>query len=392
MSPRRIVCSGAMMAAALVFTGWYGSLAFPLTAASDPSMSAAIPPPARIEAPRAAAAMRPRRVAPPRPSAAQTADQQAQTQPRDPRSDVARPASSREQELQTALQTDTTNVTSWLALARLQEERGATAEAERTLQAAVEATQNLQVIESLAGFYNRQGQFEKTMEILENLAARDASNPQRHQLVAVYYWEKAQKDQRLSPADKAQYLQSGIAATDRAMALDPDYVEALTYKNIMLRMQGNMETDAVRRQALFAEADTLRNRAIELHKSRPPAPPLPGTPGAPPPPPPPPMAPFVDGVRAIRVGGDVKVPTKLADVKPVYPPEALGARVSGLVILEALIDPEGNVRQTHVLRSIPMLDQAAQDAVQQWKFTPTLLNGVAVPVVMTVTVNFVAPQ
>jgi protein TonB len=153
-------------------------------------------------------------------------------------------------------------------------------------------------------------------------------------------------------------------------------------------MQGNMETDLVRRQALFAEADTLRNRAMQLAKSRPPAPRQPGEPGAPPPPPPPPLAPFVDGVRAIRIGGEIKTPTKVRDVKPIYPQEALDANVSGMVIVEALIDPEGNVRQAQVLRSIPLLNQAALDAVQQWKFVPTLLNGEAVPVIMTVTVNF----
>lgn len=372
MSPRRIVCSGAMMAGALVFTGWYGSLAFPLTAAAAPSMIASIPPPGRIEA--------------------AAARQQAQAQPRDPRTDVARPASSREAELQAALRADAQNITNWLALARLQEERGAIADAEKTLQAGVEATQNLEVLQSLAGFYNRQGDFDKTMRMLENIASRDAANPQRHQLVAVYYWEKAQRDQRLSPADKAHHLQSGIAAADRAIALDPDYVEALTYKNIMLRMQGNMETDAVRQQALFAEADTLRTRAMQIARSRPAAPRQAGEPGAPPPPPPPPMAPFVDGVRALRIGGEIKTPRKLRDVKPVYPPIALDAKVAGMVIIEALIDPQGHVRDAQVLRSIPLLNEAALDAVKQWQFEPTLMNGVAMPVVMTVTVNFTLSQ
>jgi periplasmic protein TonB len=59
-----------------------------------------------------------------------------------------------------------------------------------------------------------------------------------------------------------------------------------------------------------------------------------------------------------------------------------------VVILEATIDPAGNVRHARVLRGQPLLDQAAIDAVQQWQYVPTLLNGVAVPVIMTVTVNF----
>jgi protein TonB len=72
----------------------------------------------------------------------------------------------------------------------------------------------------------------------------------------------------------------------------------------------------------------------------------------------------------------------------VYPAEAQASRVQGVVILEAIIDEQGNIANARVLRSIPMLDEAALGAVSQWKFTPTLLNGAPVPVIMTVTVNF----
>ena len=71
-----------------------------------------------------------------------------------------------------------------------------------------------------------------------------------------------------------------------------------------------------------------------------------------------------------------------------YPAIAQSARVQGIVIIEATIAPNGKVTDTKVLRSIPLLDQAALDAVKQWEFTPTLLNGVPVPVIMTVTVQF----
>ena len=71
-----------------------------------------------------------------------------------------------------------------------------------------------------------------------------------------------------------------------------------------------------------------------------------------------------------------------------YPAIAQSARVQGVVIIEATIGPDGAVQDAKVLRSIPLLDAAALDAVKQWEFTPTLLNGVPVPVIMTVTVNF----
>jgi protein TonB len=90
----------------------------------------------------------------------------------------------------------------------------------------------------------------------------------------------------------------------------------------------------------------------------------------------------------VRVGGNIKAPQKMKHVAPVYPPIAQSARVSGVVIIEATIGPNGKVQDAKVLRSIPLLDQAALDAVKQWEFTPTLLNGVPVPVIMTVTVNF----
>jgi protein TonB len=62
--------------------------------------------------------------------------------------------------------------------------------------------------------------------------------------------------------------------------------------------------------------------------------------------------------------------------------------VQGVVILEAVIGEDGTVQNVRVLRSKPLLDDAAVEAVRQWRFTPTLLNGQPVPVVMTVTVAF----
>ena len=91
---------------------------------------------------------------------------------------------------------------------------------------------------------------------------------------------------------------------------------------------------------------------------------------------------------AVRVGGKIKPPIKMNDVAPVYPEIARNARVTGVVILEATIGTDGKVIDAKVLRSVPLLDQAALDAVRQWEYAPTLLNGVPVPVVMTVTINF----
>ena len=149
----------------------------------------------------------------------------------------------------------------------------------------------------------------------------------------------------------------------------------------------------------------------------PPPPPAPTGPTAPRPgmrtPPPPPPAPSeteLDARRrlfqklqenqatgwtaegALRVGENIKPPTKIRDVKPAYPPIAKASSVQGVVIVEARIDEQGYVSHARVLRSIPLLDQTALDAVKQWQFTPTLLNGVPVPIIMTLAINFSLSQ
>lgn len=92
--------------------------------------------------------------------------------------------------------------------------------------------------------------------------------------------------------------------------------------------------------------------------------------------------------KPLQVGGAVRRPMQVKSVQPVYPAIAQAARVQGIVIIEATIGQDGRVANMRVLRSIPLLDQAAMDAVAQWEYTPTLLNGTPVPVIMTVTVNF----
>jgi protein TonB len=99
----------------------------------------------------------------------------------------------------------------------------------------------------------------------------------------------------------------------------------------------------------------------------------------------------VAGVAAnqrLKVGGAVRPPTKLVDVRPVYPADAKDAHIEGVVILGVVIGEDGSVIDTAVVRSIPELDEAAIEAVTQWKFEPTLLNGEPVEIEMTITVNF----
>ena len=94
-------------------------------------------------------------------------------------------------------------------------------------------------------------------------------------------------------------------------------------------------------------------------------------------------------VRPLRVSGLVKEPAKVRHVNPIYPPVASAARVEGVVILEALVDVQGHVVEVKILQAASsFFEDAAREAVRQWIYTPTLLDGVPVPLIVTVTVTF----
>ena len=92
----------------------------------------------------------------------------------------------------------------------------------------------------------------------------------------------------------------------------------------------------------------------------------------------------------LRVGrhAGVTAPWRKSYVRPDYPERARARGVKGVVVLEALLDRKGIVRSTQILRSIPLLDQAAADAVCQWQYTPAVINEVPTATALTIAVNF----
>jgi len=120
----------------------------------------------------------------------------------------------------------------------------------------------------LAGFYNQQGDFDKTIAAVQERTKIEPNNPEAFQTLATYYWDKAYRDFRLSDKEKMQYVQSGIEAVDRALNIKDDYMEAVAYKNLLLRLQANLETNPARQKQLLDEADKLRDRATELRKQK----------------------------------------------------------------------------------------------------------------------------
>jgi TonB family protein len=260
----------------------------------------------------------------------------------------------------------------------------------------------------------------------KQLPPRDPVPASAYHHEAVLLWEQSRKPS-LTREEQLELVSQGITAENKALAINPDYVDALTYKNILLRMQANLTTDRAETARLLQEAEALRDRAIEIRRMQ--GAYVPGRGEPPPPPPPAPPAPAMvsddrsnntigrldetvgnlsrgERVRPegfmsaslfpvagaprdpVRIGGEIKAPMKIRDVKPAYPPEAQASRVQGVVIAEILIDTAGDVQDARVLRSIPLLDEAAVEAVRQWRFAPTFVDGVARSVVMTVTVNF----
>jgi len=112
-----------------------------------------------------------------------------------------------------------------------------------------------------------------------------------------------------------------------------------------------------------------------------------GIPDVPPPPPPPPAP-----KAPVRVGGQIQQPSLLTKVNPTYPDLAVKAHVEGTVILEAIVNENGDVQSVRVLRSIPLLDKSAISAVEQWRYSPVILNGIRVPFILTVVVSFKIPE
>jgi tetratricopeptide (TPR) repeat protein len=171
--------------------------------------------------------------------------------------------------VQQMIQLDPSDPENYAALSKIYEDAGRYDEAEASLLKARDARPNDPLVyQQIAGFYNRQGEFEKTMEALHKAADLEPNNPQGFYNLATYYEEKVRKDFRITPAQKKEYIQKGIEATDRAIDLNKDYAEALTYKNILLRHQMRIEPDRAKQQELEREADRLRNRAMDLIKKK----------------------------------------------------------------------------------------------------------------------------
>jgi len=117
--------------------------------------------------------------------------------------------------------------------------------------------------------YFRQGAFDKTIAPLIERAGRDPVNPEAYFTIATYYWDHAYRDFKLTVVEKREMVLKGLESVERAVGLKPDYVEAFVYKNLLLRLQANLEPDLLKRDRLIREADDTRDYAQQLRR-RPP--------------------------------------------------------------------------------------------------------------------------
>jgi tetratricopeptide (TPR) repeat protein len=157
----------------------------------------------------------------------------------------------------------------YFVLAKIYEDAGAYPEAEQTLMnAKVAKPSDPSVYMTLAGYYNRQGQFDKTIDALEQRAKVEPTNPEAFQTIAAYYWDETRGDSSLTDAQKRDYITKGVEAADKALSLKTDFVEAMTFKGLLLRQQALVEKDPAKQQELVKQGTALGDKANELRKTQ----------------------------------------------------------------------------------------------------------------------------
>jgi tetratricopeptide (TPR) repeat protein len=159
--------------------------------------------------------------------------------------------------------------TNYFQLAKIYEDSGEYQMAEETYLKGRDAKPNdPNVYLTVGGYYNRQGDFAKLVENLTKRIELEPQNPEAYYTLATYYWDKASRDFRLSDKEKLQLVEDGLAAIDKALGIKADYMEAITYKGLLLRTKAIVIKDPKEQQRLLKEAQELSAKAEAMRKAR----------------------------------------------------------------------------------------------------------------------------
>ena len=171
--------------------------------------------------------------------------------------------------VQEMIRLEPTEPSNYYVLAKMYEDAGMYDRTEETLLKAKEARPNDPgVYAQLARFYNDMGDFDKTMAAHYDRVKVEPNNPEGYYTISVFFWDKVNKDFRLKEPEKRTYLSQGLEAANKALELNPNYIDALVYKGLILRSQALIEKEPSKQNALIAEATQLRDKAEALRKKK----------------------------------------------------------------------------------------------------------------------------
>jgi tetratricopeptide (TPR) repeat protein len=242
-------------------------------------------------------------------------------------------------------------------------------------------------LESLASLSYKQHKMQEAREWDSRFLAVNPRNKRAHYWAGLLSWEAfnpdliaARASANMKPEDpgplpptpaKADLMAKDGSMVDeaithlrRALELDPQYDQAMTYLERLIRGRADLRDTPEQYKHDVAEADTWVQRALETKKLKS---------GVPPPP------------ERVRIGGNVQIANQLRKINPVCPPRV---RIADQVQLEVIIAKNGEIQDISVLSGHPSLVPAALEAVKQWVYKPTLLNNIPVEVITRVDVNF----
>lgn len=127
---------------------------------------------------------------------------------------------------------------------------------------------DLEAVRSVATLYAKQGNFEEALNWYEKITLIDQKNPEAFYTFGVVCYEKVAKDPPADIAARLNIINKGKAALERATSMRKDYFEALVYLSLLYRQQAPIETDPAVQQQLVAEADRIRNQAVDIVKRK----------------------------------------------------------------------------------------------------------------------------